>query len=115
MVCGEDKVPEVWVLAMATGRPPPVSPLTHSLECTSPECTLGDGGARYKNKTPEYPLEFTMQMLQMHREDNHHHPRPAQVVESASQNRKAEKVSRPTIKMGSSEDDFIFFQCLFES
>ena len=74
MVCGEDKVPEVWVLAMATGRPPPVSPLTHSLECTSPECTLGDGGARYKNKTPEYPLEFTMQMLQMHREDNHQQP-----------------------------------------
>ena len=103
MVCGEDKVPEVWVLAMATGRPPPVSPLTHSLECTSPECTLGDGGARYKNKTPEYPLEFTMQMLQMHREDNHQQPRPAQVGESGSQNRKAEKVSHPT------------FQCLFES
>merc|ERR1719435_542917 len=47
----------------------------------------------------------------MHREDNHKQP----VVETNSQNRKAEKVSRPTIKMGSSEDDFIFFKCLFES
>ena len=54
-----------------------------------------------------------MQLLKMHREDNHR--QPAQVVESSSQSRKAEKVCRPTIKMGSSEDDFIFFQCLFES
>ena len=26
-----------------------------------------------------------------------------------------EKVSHPTIKMGSSKDDFVFFKCLFES
>ena len=97
-------------MASGPGGPPPGPPQTHSLECTNPECTLGEDGARYK--TPEYPLEFAMQMLRMHREDNH---RPVQVVESSSQNRKAEKVSRPTIKMGSSEDDFIFFQCLFEA
>ena len=101
------------MLAMATGDPPPDPPQTVSLECTSPECTVGDGGTRYK--TPAYPLEYAMQMLKMHREDNHQQQRPAQVVESSGQNRKAEKVSRPTIKMGSSEDDFIFFQCLFES
>ena len=46
----------------------------------------------------------------MHREDNHRQP-----AQSRSQSRKAEKVCRPTIKMGSSEDDFIFFQCLFET
>ena len=57
-----------------------------------------------------------MQMLVMHREDNHQQPRPVQVVETAgNQKRRAEKVSRPTTKMGSSEDDFIFFKCLFES
>ena len=57
-----------------------------------------------------------MQMLVMHREDNHQQPRPVQVVETAgNQKRRAEKVSRPTIKMGSSDDDFIFFKCLFES
>ena len=112
MVNEEEKVPEVWVLAMATGDPPPDPPQTVSLECTSPECTVGDGGTRYK--TPAYPLEYAMQMLVMHDNNNHRQPRPAQVVES-SQNRKAEKVSRPTIKMGSSKDDFIFFQCLYES
>ena len=98
---------------MAPGGPPSTPSETHSLECTSPECTLGVGGARYK--TPAYPLEYAMQMLVMHREDNHQQRQPVQVVESNGQNRKAEKVSRPTIKMGSSEDDFIFFQCLFES
>ena len=56
-----------------------------------------------------------MQMLVMHRKDNHQQARPAQVVENSRQKSKAEKVSRPTIKMGSSEDDFIFFKCLFES
>ena len=98
-------------MAPGGGGPPP--PQTCSLECTDPNCTLGDNGAKYK--TPEFPLEFAMQMLVMHNTNNHQQPRPAQVVESQSQNRKAEKVNRPTIKMGSSEDDFIFFQCLFES
>ena len=59
-----------------------------------------------------------LHLLVMHMEYNHQKPQPtAQVVESSgqSQNRKVEKVSRPTIKMGSSEDDFIFFQCLFDS
>ena len=83
------------------------------MECTSRECTLGDDGGRWR--TPELESSLAMQMLVMHREDNHQQPQPAQVVESSSQNRKAEKVSRPTIKMGSSEDDFIFFKCLFES
>ena len=55
-----------------------------------------------------------MQVLVMHREDNHQQPRPVQVVETAgNQKRRTEKVSRPTLKMGSSEDDFIFFKCLF--
>ena len=55
-----------------------------------------------------------MHMLVMHDNNNHKQSRPTQVVES-SQSCKAEKVTRPTIKMGSSEDNFIFFQCLFES
>ena len=98
---------------MAPGGPGTSPPQTHSLECTSAECTLGENGARYR--TPELEISLAMQMLVMHREDNHRQPRPAQVVETNSQKSKAEKVSRPTIKMGSSEDDFIFFQCLFES
>ena len=88
-------------------------PKTCSLECTSRDCTLGDNGTRYR--TPELESGLAMQMLVMHREDNHQQPRPVQSVEAASKKNKAEKVSRPTIKMGSSEDDFIFFKCLFES
>ena len=58
-----------------------------------------------------------MQMLVMHREDNHQQPRPVQVVEIAGnqKRRAAEKDRRPTIKIGRREDDFIFFKCLFES
>ena len=94
------------VFAMATGG----KPLTCSLECPSPDCTLGTDGTRYQ--TPELEAALAMQLLMMHDERNH--KQSVQVVES-SQSRKAEKVSRPTIKMGSSEDDFIFFKCLFES
>ena len=96
---------------MAPGGPGSAPPPTCSLECTSPECTLGEGGARYR--TPELEMEVAMQLLVMHREDNHKQPQPAQVTNT--QKHKAEKVSRPIIKMGSSEDDFIFFKCLFES
>ena len=94
---------------MATGGPG----TAHSLECTSAECTLGENGSKWR--TPEYPLEFAMQMLMMHTETNHKHPQTTQVVSASTQKHKAEKVSRPVIKMGSSEDDFIFFKCLFES
>ena len=83
-----------------------------SLECTSPNCTLGDNGARYR--TPELEGSLAMQLLLMHNENNHKQ-QPVQTMEAGSQKRRAEKVCRPTIKMGSSEDDFIFFKCLFES
>ena len=55
-----------------------------------------------------------MQLLMLHNENNHKQ-QPVHTVEAGGQKRRAEKVSRPTIKMGSSEDDFIFFKCLFES
>ena len=56
-----------------------------------------------------------MQMLTMHTNTNHKHPQQAHVMNATTQKHKAEKVNRPTIKMDSSEDDFIFFKCLFES
>ena len=61
---------------MATGDPPPASSQTCSLECT-----LGDNGARYK--TPELEGGLVMQMLVMHREDNHQQLRSAQGATSA--------------------------------
>ena len=80
------------MLTMATG--------TCSLECPSPNCTLGVNGARYK--TPELEGGIAMQMLVMHKELNHN--QPVQMVEAGTLKHKAEKVSRPVIKMGSSED-----------
>ena len=77
---------------MATGGGPPQ---THSLECTSAQCTLGENGAKWR--TPEYPLEFAMQMLTMHTETNHKHPQLAQVVNATTQKLKAEKVNCPII------------------
>ena len=81
----QKEVPEVRFLAMATGGPgpgtapgqPPPPSQTHSLECTSAQCTLGENGAKWR--TPEYPLEYAMQMLLMHTETNHKHPQQAQV------------------------------------
>ena len=100
---------------MASGGPPSGmgQPQTFSLECTSAQCALGENGAKWR--TPAYPLEFAMQMLTMHNDNNHKHPQQAQVVNATNQKHKAEKVNRPILKMGSSEDDFIFFKCLFES
>ena len=66
------------------------------------KCTLGENGSRYR--TPEYPLEFAMQMLMMHTGTNHKQPQPVQVVNASTQKHKAEKVSRPVVKMGRSED-----------
>ena len=63
MVYKKRKVPEVLVLTMAA---------TCSLECTSRDCTLGDNGGRWK--TPELESGLAMQMLVMHREDNHQQP-----------------------------------------
>ena len=50
------------VFAMATGG----EPLTCSLECPTPDCTLGTDGARYK--TPELEAALAMQMLVMHKD-----------------------------------------------
>ena len=82
------------VFAMATGG----QPVTCSLECPSPDCTLGTNGARYK--TPELDAALAMQLLTMHDERNHKQQQPVQGVETAGKKNKAEKVSRPTIKMG---------------
>ena len=96
------------VFAMATGGPP----RTCSLECENPDCSLGKNGARWKS--PEMEAGLAMQLSMVHIENNHKQ-QPVPTVEAGSQKRRAEKASRPTIKMGSSEDDFIFFKCLFES
>ena len=85
-------------MASEGGENPGGQPETYSLECTSRDCTLGDNGGRYK--TPELEIGLAMQMLVMNREDNHQQPRPALVLETTRQKSKAEKVSRPTIKMG---------------
>ena len=89
------------VFAMATGGPPQIC----SLECESPDCSLGNNGARWKS--PELEAGLAMQLLMLHTEKNHKE-HPVQTVEAGSQKRRAEKVSRPTIKMGSVPVPFQF-------
>ena len=58
-------------------------------------------------------MEFAIQLLVMHNENNRKQPGQT-VVEDCTQKQRTEKVCRLTIKI-SSVDDFIFFQCLLES
>ena len=77
-------VPGFGAFAMATGGPPP--PQTYSLECPSPNCTLGEDGARFK--TPELDAALAMQFLMLHDERNHR--QPEQMVEAGNQKCRAE-------------------------
>ena len=58
---------------------------TCSLECPSPNCTLGEDGARFK--TPELDAALAMQLLMLHDERNH--KQPVQMVEAGNQKRSA--------------------------
>ena len=53
---------------------------TCSLECPSPNCTLGEDGARFK--TPELDAALAMQLLMLHDERNH--KQPVQMVEAGN-------------------------------
>ena len=59
------QVPGIQIMVSGPGGPPPSGhPPTYSLECMSPDCTLGENVGRYK--TPEYPQELARKLLVMH-------------------------------------------------
>ena len=63
-----------------------------ALECTHPDCNVGNDGAKYK--TPEKEMEFAMQLLVMHQANNHR--QGAQVMAGAGVRKtKAEKSQSP--------------------
>ena len=86
------------------GQVPPME-----LECPVVGCTLGKNGGRYK--TPPVPEALQLQLLMMHNQ-NHVQAQGVAVEHDAGGARvgcKAEKVPRPVLKKGQSEDKFLHF------
>ena len=86
------------------GTVPPVE-----LECPVVGCTLGENGGRYK--TPPVPEALQLQLLMMHNQ-NHVQAQGVAVEHETGGARvgcKAEKVPRPVLKKGQSEDKFLHF------
>ena len=86
------------------GTVPPVE-----LECPVVGCTLGENGGRYK--TPPVPEALQLQLLMMHNQ-NHVQAQGVAVEHDAGGARvgcKAEKVPKPVLKKGQSEDKFLHF------
>ena len=78
------------------------------LECPVVGCTLGENGGRYK--TPPVPEALQLQLLMMHNQ-NHVQAQGVAVEHDAGGARvgcKAEKVPRPVLKKGQSEDKYKF-------
>ena len=78
------------------------------LECPVVGCELGEAGGKYK--TPPLPSEQALQLLTMHNQ-NHTQAQGAAVGQGTggATGCKAEKVPRPVLKKGQSEDKFLHF------
>ena len=82
-----------------------------TLECTAPNCVLGQSGERYK--TPKLEVVFAMEMLRSHMQLNHDQ---GQVGNQRRQDpgdgcfTKPEKNRRPSLQKGISEDRFLTFE-----
>ena len=83
------------------------------LECPVPDCTLGKNGGKYETT----PLESqeAMQMLNLHLQFNHRQQGGDQQDPGGGGARtKVEKVPRPTLGKGLSEDKFVHFERLWK-
>ena len=82
-----------------------------TLECTAPNCDLGQTGGRYK--TPMLEAVYAMEMLRSHLQQNH-----AQGLGGEQRRQepgdgcftKPEKTRRPTLQKGISEDRYLTFE-----
>ena len=101
---------------MAAAKGDPVVPPIE-LECHVVGCELGEAGGKYK--TPPLPSEQALQLLTMHNQ-NHVQAQGAAVGQGGAVGQqhstagaavgcKAEKVPRPVLKKGQSEDKFLHF------
>ena len=65
-----------------------------ALECSNAECTLGASGAMYK--TPEVEIQYAMELLKLHVQQNH---AQGQVVAAAPSKNMRERQKKPTADM----------------
>ena len=83
-----------------------------TLECTAPNCDLGQSGARYK--TPLLTEVNAMKMLESHLQLNHGQGQAGdqrrQEPGDGGQYTKPEKTRRPSLQKGISEDRFLTFE-----
>ena len=83
------------------------------LECPVGGCGLGEDGGGYK--TPLLPSGEALQLLTLHTQFNHGQPHGGAVGQQQQGDNgarvgcKAEKVPRPVLKKGQSEDKFLHF------
>ena len=92
---------------MAVAQGDTVLPLIE-LECPVVGCELGEAGGKYK--TPPLPSGQALQLLTMHNQ-NHTQAQGVAVGQGTggATGCKAEKVPRPVLKKGQSEDKFLHF------
>ena len=82
-----------------------------TLECTAPNCDLGQSGGRYK--TPMLEVAYAMEMLRSHLQQNHdqEHGGDQQRQEPGDKCfTKPEKTRRPSLQKGISEDKYLTFE-----
>ena len=82
------------------------------LSCPVPGCALGADGDRYE--TEPLAEERAMQMLNLHLQYNHRDENEVQQhpTVNGGVGSKVEKVPRPTLSKGLSEDKFVHFERL---
>ena len=81
------------------------------LECAVVDCQFGDAGAKYK--TPALEAEIALQLLNIHRQDTHRLGQGGQQQQEQpgdASRSKVEKVPRPSLQKGQSEDKYLHFK-----
>ena len=98
---GEVKQKPPWFLLVVIAMAPV------ELECTVVDCDHGNDGNRYKTALLEPDLAF--RMLAMHRQDAHDEEQVGGGTADLATRSKVEKVKRPILKKGISEDKYLHF------
>ena len=84
------------------------------LECPVAGCNFGEAGGRYK--TPPLPSGDAVQLLNIHNQNHTQAAQGAAVGHGTgdASRPKVEKVPRPTLSKGLSEDKFVHFERLWK-
>ena len=86
-----------------------IAEMSIQLTCAAPDCAHGDGGAVYK--TPALEPTLAMEMLKIHRADAHNVPPDGGGAPGGGAKKiHMEKIPRPTLSGGSSQEDYRQFK-----